>query len=303
MTRRWAPVDNSYKLTAVGKAYYRNKRTQYVVHVPVTIQGRRQSGADYDRASWMPIHRLGLQNVELPQNMSRERRGKHIRQRVSSSLESDVLHEESGETWTLDRNSTWLISDHSVQYDGQVNVRTNIEREIRMGTEPLCASHLPFPEDICPRAFEEHADRLCCPRQMARLLKEDFEEVCLKLDDCSSDVHGSQDWRQRGVSVAMLEDCARRHQPTLSLWRAEHCLSQLDGCGKALVAYMLEEHVYFYQTRKAQRQVLQRHVPASHRIAAAHESKLPAFDTWTPLVGEVDVAPGVYWTKDLAQVR
>ena len=38
VTRRWNPVDNSYKLTAVGKAYYRTKRTHYVVHVPVTIQ-------------------------------------------------------------------------------------------------------------------------------------------------------------------------------------------------------------------------------------------------------------------------
>lgn len=167
----------------------------------------------------------------------------------------------------------------------------------------MCASHLPFVEDICPEAFEEHADRLCCPIQMARILKEDFEEVCLKLDDCSTDVHGSQDWRQRGVSVARLEDYASRHQHPLSLWRAEHCLSQLDGCGKARAAYILEEHAYCYQTRKAPRQLLQRQVAASHRIAAAHESQFPAFESWTPLVGEVDVGPGVYGTKDLEQDR
>ena len=84
----------------------------------------------------MPIRRLGLHNLELPQNMSQERRDKKIRQLVSSAFESGVLHEESGETWTLDRNGTWLISDQTVQYGGQVNVRTNIEREIRMVTEP-----------------------------------------------------------------------------------------------------------------------------------------------------------------------
>ena len=63
---------------------------------------------------------------------------------------------------------------------------------------------------------------------------------------------------------------------------------------KALVAYILEEHVYFYQTCKAQRPLLQRQIAASHRIAAAHESQLPAFESWTPLAGEVDVALGVY---------
>lgn len=73
---------------------------------------------------------------------------------------------------------------------------------------------------------------------------------------------------------------------------------------KARVAYILEEHVYFYQTRKAQRQLLQRQAAASHRIAAAHmESQLAAFETWTPLIGEEGVAPGVYWTKDLDHVR
>lgn len=250
----------------------------------------------------MPINILGLQHVELPQNMSQPHRDGKIRQSVAPPFDSDVLHEESGETWTLDRNGTWLISDQTLQYDGQLTVRANNERGLPMGNSPRRASHLPFVEDICPNAFQDHTDHLCCPRQMAKILRADFVNVCLNLDDCSMDVHGSLDWRERGVSVAALEDDARRHQHNRSLWMAEQCVSQLDGCGNALVAYILEEHVYVYQTCKAQQQLLQRQVAASRRIAAHVESQLPAFETWTPLVGEVDVAPAVYWTKDLGHV-
>lgn len=81
VTCRWDLVDSSYKLTAVGKAYYRTKQTQYVVHAPVTIQGRRQSGADYGRASWMPISTLGLQNVDCPRTCR-----KNAETRISDSL-------------------------------------------------------------------------------------------------------------------------------------------------------------------------------------------------------------------------
>ena len=66
VTRRWDPATNEDKFTALGRAYYARKRSQYVVHVPVRIEGRRNNGSAYTLRSFMPIEKMGLQGLSLP---------------------------------------------------------------------------------------------------------------------------------------------------------------------------------------------------------------------------------------------
>ena len=55
--------DGEHRLTKLGKAFFRDKCYEYLVHVPVVIRGRRRSGrnagAAYERKDWLPINELG----------------------------------------------------------------------------------------------------------------------------------------------------------------------------------------------------------------------------------------------------
>ena len=54
VTRRWDPATNQDTFTGIGRAYYARKRSQYVVHVPVIIEGKRKDGSKYTLRSFMP---------------------------------------------------------------------------------------------------------------------------------------------------------------------------------------------------------------------------------------------------------
>ena len=45
--RRYHPVTNRWDFTALGKTYYSKLRRNYVIHIPVTIQGLRRDGSKY----------------------------------------------------------------------------------------------------------------------------------------------------------------------------------------------------------------------------------------------------------------
>ena len=52
--------DGTVAVTQLGRTFFRNRYREFLVHVPVTIRGRRQNGSDYDRPDWLPVHKLGI---------------------------------------------------------------------------------------------------------------------------------------------------------------------------------------------------------------------------------------------------
>ena len=59
--------DGSYRVTKLGKAFFREKWTDYIAHMPVRIRGRRRRGQPYVRDDFLPVtlDGLGRQNDGL----------------------------------------------------------------------------------------------------------------------------------------------------------------------------------------------------------------------------------------------
>ncbi len=74
VTRRWNEASGEYKFTRLGNMYYQTVRRNYLVTVPVIINGRRKDGSSYRIKSTMPVSKLGLKPTTLPSNMSSPRR-------------------------------------------------------------------------------------------------------------------------------------------------------------------------------------------------------------------------------------
>ena len=73
-TRRWDPVNQDYRFTALGKIYYQRLMRNYVVQVPVRVSGQRKDGSQYQIRSSLPIAKLGIDRVELSLNLTTAQR-------------------------------------------------------------------------------------------------------------------------------------------------------------------------------------------------------------------------------------
>ena len=83
---------------------------------------------------------------------------------------NNVIYEQSRETYHVDENGAWKISEESVHTNAAGRGTTQLVMDRRVGAIPI-NSQLVFSESICPDAFEEHSDMLCAARQLAKVLK------------------------------------------------------------------------------------------------------------------------------------
>ena len=207
--------DGSVRVTALGRDYFRDKRTEHIVHVPVVIEGRRANGQSYTRRSnagtgeqtHLPVSRLGVGQILESSALTREQAAARVRSRVLRELGlrtqggQTVLMEVSGETYLYDRDGEWLISSMSTTTDAAGNQDTEVLLRQPMAGLRSAAAHLPHPELICESAFEEHDDNLCVPRQLSELLRRPLREVC---DSFDAALDGEQ-WRAVGVTGEELQ--------------------------------------------------------------------------------------------------
>ena len=57
--------------TALGKKFYRERRVEWLVELPVDIQGRRRDNqGTYDKKSWLPVTYLNIPNLYTPAMLS-----------------------------------------------------------------------------------------------------------------------------------------------------------------------------------------------------------------------------------------
>ena len=90
-----------------------------------------------------------------------------------------VILEISGETYEYDQEGEWdvnrMATTPSPGGTPVTTVRFHLPMRRAMALlqvhQPLGhrgqASFVPFPDDVLDAAWEEHSDRLCCPRQLA----------------------------------------------------------------------------------------------------------------------------------------
>ena len=100
--------NGSYKVSRLGKLFSKDKYSEYVLHVPVIIEGRqargRNAGSTYQRLAWLPANVLGAAQVMQSDSLSEQDKIRGVKAQVLeqfSVLRTDqgrtVIHEESDE--------------------------------------------------------------------------------------------------------------------------------------------------------------------------------------------------------------
>jgi hypothetical protein len=174
--RRFNEATGEYKFTRLGHTYYMTIRRNYLATVPVLITGRRKDNSTYTTKSTMPVSKLGLTPTTLPSNMTESQRRTKVKALVLRELPA-VLYEFSDEVWTLDPDGPWKIHEESVGMNEELTPVARTVMDRRTGALPTFSQFL-FHDALCPEAFEDVPDKLCCPRQIAAVLRLDFGSVC-----------------------------------------------------------------------------------------------------------------------------
>ena len=198
--RTYDAATNDYRYTAAGRRYYRDVRISYVVKVPATFSGTRSNGAAYTRNGHYPLSNP----VQLRATLTQQQRDDQVRREVAQQYPNGVLSEVSEERVIIRPGGAWFVAE--MVTTGPVVVGGDPDTNVivrQLGMKPVL-TQLPFPEAICSLAFENHPGKMCCPRQLAAILKESEETVCETLDSI-------RDWRAGGCTAKQIfEFCRRR---------------------------------------------------------------------------------------------
>jgi hypothetical protein len=109
--------DGQMKLTALGKKFYANKHTEYVIEIPVLIRTTDSKGRLRERTGeHLPVVELGIGNIFANEGMTEAQKIAKVKNDVLRHLGGatrggrTVLMDISGQTFYYDREGTWLIS-------------------------------------------------------------------------------------------------------------------------------------------------------------------------------------------------
>jgi hypothetical protein len=194
--------DGSFAYTKAGRHFYSRRQVEYLVHVPVVVEGRRRNGANYTHSTFLPTHLLGLGRIFAEAGLTQAQREASVRSQVLGQLQvrteggRTVLLEISGETWYYDRDRPWLISEMETtptDHGPQVNVRA---RQVMAAGPVAATAHIPFAEHVIPEAWQEHDDKLCVVRQLAVLTGASEADLCDDFDRLLD-----RPWRDEGIAT------------------------------------------------------------------------------------------------------
>ena len=297
--------DGQYHVTKLGKAFFKDKYTEWLAHVPVIIRGTRRRGRNagnsYERHDYLPVTTLELGLSRQNDAWSEAQIARNVKEAVLRQLGQPEANEPiymiSGETYFLHPTNEWAYSSSSMQV-----IDNRVDTQIRL-RQPLGAlrevSYQLFAGDqILASAFEERPDMLCVPRQLAELLKLSLEDILQDFDAiCSGD------WRQRGVSPAEIRTfCVWRNAPMFFVdcrGRLLDCFQPMQKEERAIAYTAWNGHAFFYKSARA---VVGCDEAERHRSRRQRQdSSTPEFSEWKPWAGEIGC--GHFWSEDLRSVR
>jgi hypothetical protein len=91
VVRRWDAATSKWVYTALGKKFFAQKRTQWIVKVPANFEGKRANGTPYRRTGYFPLN----ENISIPMTDSQAQRDRKIKAQVRALYPSGVLAEYS----------------------------------------------------------------------------------------------------------------------------------------------------------------------------------------------------------------
>ena len=305
ITRRWDPGSGEFRFTKEGNRFYAAMpRRNYVVSVPVVVEGKRKNGSTYKVKSHMPISKLGIKPAQIPLSMSEGERAALIKQIVKKQLPAGALLEVSDERWLLDESGTgsWKVSEELVAVDpetghAEAHVST-LDR--RIGARPV-AAHFPFLEELCDEAYEDRGDMLCAPRQLAKVLQlkeAGFDDLCSDFDAIAQELYPDEpSWRETGATPRIVMEFAKRNGYGCAVVHNGSVIEQRQG--KPIIAFVVHEnHCFFYEGLAARRALLKRKVQVQD-VRPKKQQRPPQ----TPPTSEwqkwnCEIGPGHFWVTD-----
>ena len=192
---RQLEAGGNMKLTALGRKFYKDKHTEYIIEVPVRIEVTDSKGRKRIRTGeHIPVNEIGIGRILISEGLTDEQKAARIRNEVLRHLGGPtragrtVLMEISGQVFYYDRDGQWLISAMGTSSDSGWSPHTEavMHQDLSQG-DPLKAyggaAFLPHdPECYLEEAFEKHDDCLCVPRQLAVLTRKNMIEICASFD-------------------------------------------------------------------------------------------------------------------------
>jgi hypothetical protein len=252
VTRRWNDTKGEYKYTPMGARYYTQIRRNFVVHVPVIVHGTRADRSTYSYKAHFSKEKSGLCTKELPLRLSSPERYERVKDMVRTGLpDNGVVYEVSEERWTLYPNGGWKVSEETVGVHPDTGAEAHVVLDRRVGARSLPPPMLLFAEAVCAEAFEDYGDNLCAPRQIAAILKRDFEEICDALRDVEFRMTGT-DTLDQGCSSRLILEFCKQHGYGAAMMHNGRVLETLPG--KPVLAWTVHEgHMFMYSTPQVRR--------------------------------------------------
>ena len=293
LVRNFDPTANDgqgkFKYTQIGKRYYANKKTEYIVRVPAIFKGTRANGQEYSREGLFPIH----QPISVPANYTQAQRDAHIKLHVTNDFEDNVIAEFSQESIIYNPDSPWSVIEMTTSPESMSSPDI-VERPL--GVCPGSVSALPFAEAIIEEAYSNRDDKLCCIRQIAAVTKLLPDEIESAMDDCEEAIYGTSSWREKGVTSRMIFEFAKRTDRGCCLLHNGTAIEMLPG-KNALVYAILENHAYFYGDMNIRKKLMKRIDPIKTKIKRqANASTTPDALAWLPFTWPP--VPGHFWVYD-----
>ena len=307
--------DGSFSYTAAGSVFYSRRQVEYVVSVPVIIEGVRRNGRVYTRKDYLPIDHMGLGRIFTNARLTPAERIAKVKSTVLTQLGirtaggKTILLEVSSEVYSYDRDGEWFISELvTTPSEHGPQVQAILRRP--MGALRACAAFLPMADQIVDEAFAEVDDRMCVPRQMAVLLRTTATAIADEFDD----LMGGDDWREEGLTP--LDVRAFCEAKGLAMY----CVAPGQGViesyapaepkGRAIAFCCYDGHAYFYKSARTVSGWRSTPAPAATegdeevlrwRLAGDPKCLTPPFSEWKAWTGVPE--PGYWFCDDLVAER
>ena len=224
--------DGEYRVTKLGRSFFRDKWTDYLAHMPVRIRGRRRSGQPYERETLLPValDGLGRQNDSLGEVQAHRNVIAAALRKMGDPEGGAVVMELSKETYTYDASRDWAVSKQTMHVvDNRVETEVALNR--RLGVLRDVSYQLFRGSEILESAFEQREDRLCVVRQLSELLRLPYEEVYSDFDAICP-----KNWERKGVTGTEIREfcvCAQGAAVHRQLPRADARLLRAARQGAA----------------------------------------------------------------------
>jgi hypothetical protein len=298
-----------YKLTRTGAKFFRNRYLEVIAHLPVYITGVRsgrgpKAGESYEREDYIPVAVLGLGVMRQPEALSDQEILRNVRSEIYDKMNvlrtengRSVIHEESSETYSLNRDKEILISTQTTRaIDGRAEVEVSMAQFMR-GFRNI-SYQLPHSDALMEEAFDDSSDNLCVVRQLSKLLALPQKDVEVSFDHIVS----GRMWRSTGLTPEEVKDfCVYMGSPMLFISPRGTLIHKYEPPRKLnrCVAFAcFDGHFYCYENARVVAQAVE---SEGQLLKNEKREEIPPFSQWKAWDSKVEV--GYFYCDDLRRVR